>query len=83
VHTVAKSPIKAAPPKEMTDEEKTITPSPERVALTAPFALSPAELDLIRRALSMPTRENQPSIWNLGPKIQALGEARAADRGAA
>jgi len=79
VHTVAKSPIKAAPPKEMTDEEKTIYALGLSVSRSLrPFALSPAELDLIRRAL-FDADAGKPAVdlevW--GPKIQALGEARA------
>src|SRR5580704_230166 len=50
VHTAAKPPLKAAPPKEMTDEEKTIYSLGLSVSRSLQqFALSPAELDIIRR----------------------------------
>jgi len=63
----------------MTDEEKTIYALGLSVSRSLrPFALSPAELDIIRRALS-DADAGKPAIelevW--GPKIQGLANARA------
>jgi FKBP-type peptidyl-prolyl cis-trans isomerase FkpA len=79
VHTAAKPPLKAAPPKEMTDEEKTIYSLGLSVSRSLrPFALSPSELDLIKRALT-DADAGKPAVdlevW--GPKIQGLANARA------
>jgi len=64
----------------MTDEEKTIYALGLSVSRSLkPFALSPAELDLIRQALT-DAAAGKPAIdlevW--GPKIQPLADARAA-----
>jgi FKBP-type peptidyl-prolyl cis-trans isomerase FkpA len=80
VHIAAKPPIKAAPPKEMTDEEKTIYALGLSVSRSLqPFALSPEELDLIRKALA-DADAGKPAVdlevW--GPKIQGLATVRAA-----
>jgi FKBP-type peptidyl-prolyl cis-trans isomerase FkpA len=77
--TAAKSPIKPAPPKEMTDEQKTIYALGLSMSQSLrQFALSPEELDLIRRALT-DADAGKPavdlSVW--GPKIQSLANARA------
>ena len=79
VHTATKPPIKAAAPKEMTDEEKTIYALGLSVSRSLhQFALSPPELDLISRALS-DADAGKPAVdlevW--GPKIQGLANARA------
>jgi len=63
----------------MTDEEKTIYALGLSVSRSLrPFALSPAELDIIRRALT-DADAGKPAIelevW--GPKIQGLANARA------
>jgi FKBP-type peptidyl-prolyl cis-trans isomerase FkpA len=63
----------------MTDEEKTIYALGLNVSRSLkPFALSPTELDLIKRALT-DAAAGKPAVeletW--GPKIQGLGQARA------
>ena len=63
----------------MTDEEKTIYAIGLSMSRSLrQFALSPAEMDLIRRALT-DSDAGKPDVdlevW--GPKIQGLGEARA------
>ncbi len=67
------------PPKEMTDEEKTIYSLGLSVSRSLkPFALSAAELELVRRALT-DADAGKPAVdievW--GPKIQGLAESRA------
>jgi FKBP-type peptidyl-prolyl cis-trans isomerase FkpA len=71
---------KTTPPKEMTDEEKTIYALGLSMSRSLrQFTLSAAELDLIKRALT-DARAGKPAIdlelW--GPRIQGLAEARAA-----
>ena len=71
---------KPAPPKEMTDEEKTIYALGLSVSRSLrQFALSAAELDLIKRALTE-AEAGKPAVdlevW--GPKIQGLADGRAA-----
>jgi FKBP-type peptidyl-prolyl cis-trans isomerase FkpA len=71
---------KPAPPKEMTDEEKTIYALGLNVSRSLkPFVLSAAELDLVKRALT-DADAGKPAVdletW--GPKIQGLAQGRAA-----
>ena len=71
---------KNIPPKEMTDEEKTIYALGLSVSRSLrPFALSATELDLIKRALT-DADAGKPAVdlEALGPRIQALAQERAA-----
>ncbi len=79
---VPKTATKSAPPtppKEMTDEEKTIYALGLSVSRSLkPFVLSAAELDLVKRALT-DADAGKPAVeldtW--GPKIQGLADTRA------
>src|ERR1700680_2784181 len=69
-----------APPPSMTDDEKTIYALGLSVSRSlAQFDLSPAEIELVRRALA-DAAAGKPAVdlntW--GPKIQPLAQARAA-----
>src|SRR6185312_15211238 len=76
----AKPVAKPVPPKEMTDEEKTIYALGLSMSRSLQqFALSPAELDIIKRALtdaSIGKPAVELNVW--GPRIQGLVMARAA-----
>jgi FKBP-type peptidyl-prolyl cis-trans isomerase FkpA len=71
---------KPAPPREMTDEEKTIYAVGLSVSRSLKqFALSPTELDLVKRALTDAAAGKpaiQLEVWS--PKIQGMVSARAA-----
>src|SRR5579872_6153562 len=76
--TVAKKP--APPPKPMTDEEKTIyTLGLSMYRSLGQFDLSPAELDLVKKALT-DAAAGKPAVdlQTFGPKIQDLATARGA-----
>jgi FKBP-type peptidyl-prolyl cis-trans isomerase FkpA len=75
-----KADIKPAPPKEMTDNEKTIYALGLSISRSLKeFALSPAELDIVKQAMT-DAASGKPAIdidvW--GPRIQGLAAARAA-----
>ena len=75
-----KAPAKPAPPKEMTDEQKTIYALGLSLARSIkPFDLSAAEIDLVHQALiDSVAKKPAVDIDTWGPKIQGLAETRGA-----
>jgi len=74
------APAKAAAPAPMTDEQKTIYAlGLQMYRSLAAFDLSPAEMELVKRALA-DAAAGKPAVdvneW--GPKFQSLGQARSA-----
>lgn len=77
--SAAKATPPPAPPKEMTDEEKTIYALGLSISRSLkPFALSPAEVDIVKRAMT-DADAGKPAVeldtW--GPRIQGLAATRA------
>jgi len=80
VRPAARPAAKPAPPKEMTDEQKTIYALGLSLARSIKqFDLTAAEIDVLRQAL-VDAGEGKPAVdldtW--GPKIQGLAETRGA-----
>src|SRR5215813_8464025 len=77
---VTTTPKPAAPPPLTTDEQKTIYAVGLSIARQlASLDLSPAELELVKRALSdAAAKKPAVPIEEWGPKIQGLATARAA-----
>jgi FKBP-type peptidyl-prolyl cis-trans isomerase FkpA len=71
--------VKPAPPKEMTDEQKTIYALGLSISRSLKeFALSPAELDIVKQAITDADAGKAAvdiDVW--GPRIQGLATARA------